>query len=100
MTITPGGDALAPGPSGSDDTSVQVEMVLDLEVGDYLPQFDATVSDVDIRTERFGVEWVDLKLTDGQTLTLDGHDDIAIRPRRQPSHTPARPECGTTAAAS
>lgn len=91
MTTTLG-DTLTAAASGPDNTSDQVEMVLDLEVGDYLPQFEAAVSLVDIRTERLGVQWVDLELTNGQTMTLNGHDDIAIGPRIRSSEAPARPE--------
>lgn len=90
-------DTLASAPAGPDNTADQVEMVLDLEVGDYLPQFEAAVSDVDIRTERLGVQWVDLELTNGQTMTLNGHDDIAISPRPRPCEAPARPERDATA---
>lgn len=96
MTITRGNvPALAP--SGDDSTGDQVEMVLDLEVGDYLPQFDATVCAVDIRTERLGVHWVDLELTNGKTLTLDGHDDVTIGPRRRGLATLTDSEGGTAA---
>jgi len=96
MTTTRG-DVPALAPSGHDSTADQVEMVLDLEVGDYLPQLHATVCAVDIRTERLGVQWVDLELTDGRTLTLDGHDDVTIGPRRRGSATPTRSEGGTAA---
>ncbi|CAN5472898.1 hypothetical protein BH09ACT8_BH09ACT8_55790 [soil metagenome] len=98
MTTTRG-DVPAPAPSGHDSTADQVEMVLDLEVGDYLPQFDAMVCAVDIRTERLGVHWVDLELTDGRTLTLDGHDDVTIGPRRRGFATLTDPEGGTAALA-
>ncbi|AQA06917.1 hypothetical protein BVC93_30910 (plasmid) [Mycobacterium sp. MS1601] len=96
MTTTLG-DTLTAAASGPDNTSDQVELVLDLEVGDYLPQFEAAVSHVDIRTERLGVQWVDLELTNGQTMTLNGHDDIAIGPRIRSSEAPARPERDATA---
>jgi hypothetical protein len=96
MTTTRG-DVPAPASSGHDSTADQVELVLDLEVDDYLPLFDATVCAVDIRTERLGVHWVDLELTDGRTLTLDGHDDVTIGPRRRGSSTPRHPEGGTAA---
>lgn len=54
----------------------QVIVVHDLQEGDYLPDYGSTVSGVEIRTERLGVEWVDLLLSDQRQLTLDGHDDI------------------------
>lgn len=91
------GDTLTAAVSGLDNTSERVEMVLDLEVGDYLPQFHAAVSHVDIRTERSCVQWVDLELIDGQTMTLNGHDDIAIGPRILFSEALARPERDATA---
>ena len=94
MTTTLGD---TPAASGPDHTSDHVEMVLDLEVGDYLPQFEAAVSHVDIRTERLGMQWVDLELTDGQSMTLTGHDDIAIGPQIRPYEAPARPERDATA---
>lgn len=96
MTTTRG-DVPALAPFGQDSTAEQVEMVLDLEVGDYLPQFDATVCAMDIRTERLGVHWVDLELTDGRTLTLNGHDDVTIGSRRRRSATLRHPEGGTAA---
>ena len=55
----------------------QVVIVHDLQEGDYLPDYGSTVRAVDVRTERLGIEWVDLQLTDQRQLTLDGHNDIA-----------------------
>ncbi|MCV7022660.1 hypothetical protein H7I77_04750 [Mycolicibacterium novocastrense] len=52
----------------------------DLQEGDYLPDYGSTVRAVDVRTERLGIEWVDLQLSDQRQLTLDGHDDIAAIP--------------------
>ena len=58
----------------------QVVIVHDLQEGDYLPDYGSTVRAVDVRTERLGIEWVDLQLTDQRQLTLDGHNDIAAIP--------------------
>ena len=58
------GKDLVPAPTGPDSTSPQVEMVHDLEASDHLTYYNATVCDVEIRTERLGVEWVDLRQVD------------------------------------
>ncbi|RAV12408.1 hypothetical protein DQP55_12355 [Mycolicibacterium sp. GF69] len=75
MTIR--GSERPPVPSAPQAGSVQVIVVHDLQEGDYLPDYGGTVKSIEIRTERLGVEWVDLLLSDQRQLTLDGHDDIA-----------------------
>lgn len=76
--MTARGNNRSPVPGAAAPT--EVIAVHDLREGDYLPDYGTTVSAVDIRTERLGVEWVDLLLADQRHLTLDGHDDIAAAP--------------------
>jgi len=78
MTVR--GNERPPAPSAPHAGAAQVIIVHDLQEGDYLPDYGSTVSGIEIRTERLGVEWVDLRLSDQRQLTLDGHDDIAAVP--------------------
>jgi hypothetical protein len=57
------GKDFAPAPTGHHSTSPQVEMVHDFQAGDRL-HYNATVCDVEVRTERLDVEWVDLRQVD------------------------------------
>lgn len=71
--------------------AAQVIVVHDLQEGDYLPDYDSTVRGVEIRTERLGVEWVDVLLDDQRHLVLDGYDDIAsARSMVAPTRSPRR----------
>ena len=78
--MTARGTDRPPVPSAPPAAPTEVIVVNDLQEGDYLPDYGSTVSAVEIRTERLGVEWVDLLLADQRHLTLDGHDDIAAVP--------------------
>ncbi|MDZ4270823.1 MAG: hypothetical protein U1D00_35015 [Mycobacterium sp.] len=75
--MTVHGKPRPPVPSAPHAGPAQVIVVHDLQEGDYLPDYGSTVNGVEIRTERLGVEWVDILLSDHRQLTLDGHDDIA-----------------------
>ena len=65
-----------PAASAPHAETAQVIVVHDLQEGDYLPDYDSTVRGVEIRTERLGIEWVDVLLDDQRHLVLDGYDDI------------------------
>ena len=78
MTVR--GNERPPAPRPPHARPTQVVIVHDLQEGDYLPDYGSTVRAVDVRTERLGIEWVDLQLTDQRQLTLDGHNDIAAIP--------------------
>jgi hypothetical protein len=60
------------------NTPTRVEIVHDLEVGDYLPDYHDTVKDVQIITERFGAEYVTIELAGGRAVVLDGLEDIEV----------------------
>ncbi|RDH75304.1 hypothetical protein DVS77_26755 [Mycolicibacterium moriokaense] len=69
-----------PAPRAPHARPTQAVIAHDLQEGDYLPDYGSTVSAVDVRAERPGIEWVDLPLSDQRQLTLDGHDDMAAVP--------------------
>ncbi|PJE00778.1 MAG: hypothetical protein CK429_36210 [Mycobacterium sp.] len=80
-----------PAASAPHAETAQVIVVHDLQEGDYLPDYDSTVRGVEIRTERLGIEWVDVLLDDQRHLVLDGYDDIAsARSTVQPTRSPRR----------
>lgn len=61
---------------------MRVEIVHDLDVGDYLPDYRDSVQAVTITTEQFGTtEYVDITLVGGRVVTLDGLDDIEVGDR-------------------
>lgn len=63
----------------NDHASAQVELVQDLAIGDYLPDYGAAVADVDIVTDPYPEPaHASVRLADERTLWLLALDDIAV----------------------
>ncbi|ART74486.1 hypothetical protein ACNUDN_29140 [Mycobacterium sp. smrl_JER01] len=56
------------------------QLVHDIEPGDYLPEFGATVTAIDIVIDHPGCENASITLSDGRTMQLAGLDDITVAP--------------------
>lgn len=55
-----------------------IELVHDVMAGDFLPEYGATVRDAQVSVDNPREETVEIALSDGRTLLLSGHDEIAI----------------------